>query len=118
MLAVERFTGIYFYGGVVDFRKQIDGLSMLVQEQLCLSLRDPNLFIFLSRDRKKIKCLYWDRTGFALWQKRLEKEQFPAERGREAKTISLDLDQLRWLLDGINIWKIKRHEAVLFEKAG
>lgn len=120
MLDLARFQGIYFYGGVVDFRRSIDGLSLHVQEALGKGheLFGPNIFLFVSRDRRKMKVLYWDRTGFALWYKRLERDRFPVQRGREPKTIELERVQLEWLLSGVDWWKIKRHEPVVLEKAG
>lgn len=51
----------------VDMRKSIDGLSYLVEPMLKQNLASGNLFVFVARDRSKVKCLYWDRTGFALW---------------------------------------------------
>jgi transposase len=118
MLDVSRFGNIYFYGGVVDFRKSIDGLSALVQETLSKNPFDPNLFIFVSRDKRKVKILYWDFTGFVLFYKRLERDKFPMARGREAKTIELSREQFDWLLSGIDWWKIKRHNPVSLEKVG
>lgn len=118
MLDLSRFRGIYFYGGVVDFRRSIDGLSVLVQECMGQNLFGANLFLFVSRDKRKIKLLFWDQTGFALFYKRLEQDRFPVERKREAKTIELERQQLEWLLSGIEWWKLKRHAPVLLEKAG
>ncbi len=51
----------------VDMRKSIDGLSYLVEPLLAQNPASGNLFVFVGRDRSKVKCLYWDRTGFALW---------------------------------------------------
>lgn len=77
-----------------------------------------SLFLFVSRDKRKIKMLFWDLTGFALVYKRLERDRFPVERKREARTIQLQRQQLEWLLSGIDWWKIKRHEPVVLEKVG
>src|SRR5690554_5015351 len=60
----------------VDFRKQIDGLAALVQGELQLDVFGDALFVFVNRQRSRIKILYWHRNGFCLWQKRLEKERF------------------------------------------
>ncbi|MBC8641961.1 IS66 family insertion sequence element accessory protein TnpB [Caballeronia sp. EK] len=56
----------------VDMRKSIDALLHLVEPLLEQKPASGNLFVFVGRDRTKVKCLYWDRTGFALWYKRLE----------------------------------------------
>lgn len=60
----------------VDMRKAIDGLSYLVEPLLAQKPASGNLFVFVARDRSKVKILYWDRTGFALWYKRLERGRF------------------------------------------
>ena len=68
---------VYLCREVVDFRKSINGLSILVEEQLGLSPFGPQLFVFCNRKRDKLKILYWERSGFVLWYKRLEKQRFP-----------------------------------------
>ena len=60
----------------VDFRKGLRGLAVLVESQL---QRDPfveGLFVFCNRSRTSVKLLYWERNGFCLWQKRLERDRF------------------------------------------
>jgi hypothetical protein len=54
----------------VDIRKSIAGLSYLAEPLLAQNAVSGNLFVFVGRDRSKVKCLYWDRTGFALWYRR------------------------------------------------
>src|SRR5262249_40484307 len=68
---------VYLYRGVVDMRKSIDGLSAIVEQELGLSPFAAKLFVFCNRRRDKIKVLYWERAGFVLWYKRLEKQRFP-----------------------------------------
>ena len=60
----------------VDLRKSINGLSILVEEALGLDPFAPQLFVFCNRKRDKVKILYWERTGFVLWYKRLERDRF------------------------------------------
>lgn len=117
MLEFGKFTGIYFYGGVVDFRRSIDGLSALVQAAITQDLYGTNLFLFVSRDKRKVKMLYWDETGFALWYKRLEKDRFPIERKRPDHVIVLKPEELRWFLSGIDLWRIKKHQPVQIQAA-
>lgn len=114
---MSNFQGIFFYGGVVDFRRSIDGLSALVAAAIKQDLYGANLFLFLSRDRRKVKILYWDATGFALWYKRLEKDRFPAERKRPDHTITLKREELEWFLSGIDLWRMKKHQPVVIEAA-
>ncbi|WP_299020014.1 IS66 family insertion sequence element accessory protein TnpB [uncultured Photobacterium sp.] len=67
---------IYLYRHFVDFRKSINGLAALVESETTLALDSGALFLFTNKQRDKIKILYWDTTGFALWYKRLEKDKF------------------------------------------
>ncbi len=62
---------VYLCIDPVDFRKQINGLSMLVQEVLCLDPFSKQLFVFSNRRRDRVKILYWENSGFVLWMKRL-----------------------------------------------
>jgi hypothetical protein len=64
---------IYLYRDAVDFRKSINGLVMVVEQELALSPFAEALYVFCNRGRDKLKLVYWDKTGFALWYKRLEK---------------------------------------------
>jgi len=67
---------VYLHRQFVDFRKSINGLAALVESELALSAMSGALFVFCNKGRDKLKILYWDRTGFALWYKRLEKDKF------------------------------------------
>lgn len=67
---------VYLCRAPIDFRKSIDGLSVLVEQELRLNLFDSALYVFVNRHRNKIKALYWHRNGFCLWQKRLEADKF------------------------------------------
>lgn len=91
---------VYVAVGSVDMRKSIDGLSMLVAGEFDLDPFGGQLFVFGNRRRTMVKVLYWDRNGFCLWQKRLERDRFrwPAS---GAQVLELDSSQLRWLLDGL-----------------
>jgi len=100
---------------VVDFRKGINTLSILVEETLCLDPFSEQLFVFCNRKRDKVKILYWERNGFCLWQKRLEKARFKWPRREAADVITLTGQQLNWLLDGYDVMQMKPHEALFFK---
>ena len=94
---------IYVKPGTTDMRKQINGLSVLVRQELNLNPFSGALFVFCNRRRHLLKVLYWDRTGFAVWMKRLEKARFPWPMSRR-DAEKLDVDQFRQLLSGIDFW--------------
>ena len=77
MKSPKDFKGVYLHRNPVDMRKAINGLSALVQEAGMGELMGPNLFVFSGKRRDVIKVLYFDKSGFCLWQKRLEREKFP-----------------------------------------
>ena len=58
---------IFVKPGPTDFRKQINGLSIIVQEEMELDPLNGNLYIFCNKSRNRLKILYWDKTGFAMW---------------------------------------------------
>lgn len=95
---------IWLYPMPIDFRKQTDGLVMLVADHLQLNPASGQLFLFRNRTANKIKVLWWDRNGFWLFYKRLEKGhfQFPS---LSDKVIELTRDQLGWLLSGLDCMK-------------
>ena len=92
---------IWFHPAPVDFRKQIDGLIMLVADQLMLNPASGQLFLFRDRTGRKIKILWWDRNGFWLFYKRMEKGRLIFPKSNES-VMSLTRDQLGWLLSGLN----------------
>ena len=78
---------VYLHRDPVDFRKSINGLSIIVDQVMELDLISPSLFVFCNRSRDKLKVLYWDQTGFALWYKRLESDKFKWPRKHDQSTI-------------------------------
>ncbi len=92
---------IWLHPKPIDFRKQIDGLITLVADQLLLSPTSGQLFLFRDRSGSKIKTLWWDRNGFWLFYKRMEKGRlrFPAS---NENVLTMTRDQLSWLLSGLD----------------
>lgn len=93
---------VYVVPGVTDLRKAIDGLSVYVEEQLELDPFSGHLFAFCNRRRDMVKVLYWDRNGFCVWQKRLERERFDWPMTGEA-CLRVDMRHFEWLLEGFRI---------------
>ncbi|MCP4887188.1 MAG: IS66 family insertion sequence element accessory protein TnpB, partial [Planctomycetaceae bacterium] len=67
---------VYLCAQPVDFRKSINGLSAMVELEFDLDPFAEALFVFCNRQRDKVKILYWEKNGFCLWYKRLEKDRF------------------------------------------
>jgi len=112
---MKMFTGVpdvYLYRDFVDFRKSINGLSVIVEQQLQLSPFTGSVFVFCNKGRDKLKVLYWDKTGFALWYKRLEKESFKWPKKLSEQSLNLTEQQLHWLLDGFDVLG---HQAIRYE---
>jgi transposase len=116
MRALSTFPQIFVYRRIVDFRKSIDGLSAVVAGDLSLKPFSGALFVFMGRRRDRIKILYWDKTGFAIWYKRLEEARFAWPRGEiENDVVVMTEEQLEWLLSGADVWKIRTHPVLNFE---
>lgn len=108
-------TRIFLVLGHTDMRKSINGLSISVKNRFEMDPFSGYLFVFCNRRKNIIKVLYWDRNGFCLWQKRLEKDRFKwPTRIEELKEI--DRRQLDWLLEGLDIEKIRGHGRLFFRE--
>ncbi|EJE8676015.1 IS66 family insertion sequence element accessory protein TnpB [Vibrio parahaemolyticus] len=100
-------TDIYLHKTPVDFRKGINGLSLIVEQHMNLNPFSEALFVFCNRTRDKLKVLYW--------QKRLEEDKFSWPRKMHGTTLSLSQEQWQWLLDGLDIEKMKPHRALDYQ---
>lgn len=107
---------VYLCREPVDFRKGINGLSVLVEEELKCSPFAEGLYVFVNRNRDKIKILYWEKSGFCLWQKRLEESVFAwPEHLARSDVIALDGQRLNWLLDGFDLRHWRPHTALTYD---
>lgn len=95
---------IYFATGLVDMRNGIDGLRAVVEQVLKKSPNDGHLFVFVGKTRDKVKILFWDKNGYVLYFKRLERGRFqlPAVDERRTK-VEMEATELAMLLDGIDL---------------
>lgn len=111
MILFPSHTRAFLVMGHTDMRKSINGLSMLVEGQVDLDPFSGHVFVFCNRRRTIIKILYWHRNGFCLWHKRLEKEKFQWPESYE-EVMEIGSRRLGWLLEGLEIRRIKGHELL------
>lgn len=104
-------TRVFVRPGATDLRKQINGLAILVQTSMNMDPLSGQMYLFSNHQRRLLKVLYWDRNGFCMWQKRLERDHFPWPKTEEtAREISVE--QLRMLLGGIDFWNA--HQSLTY----
>jgi transposase len=101
----------------VDLRKGFDGLSAAVQTVFDRNVLDGHLFLFLNRRRDRIKLLWWDRDGLALFYKRLERGTYEVPRHAPGnKQLRLDATQLSLLLSGVQLDSVKHRRRYVLAK--
>ena len=106
---------VFLKPGPTDMRKSINGLAGIVQNEFQKDPYQNNLFVFSNRRADRVKILYWDRNGFCLWHKRLEKQRFPWPQD-EVDVMEITQEQLHWLLNGIDFRRA--HKPVHFSRTG
>jgi transposase len=102
---------IWLYLGIADMRRQFDGLSALVTNQMKMSAQQGDWFVFVNRKRTMMKVLYYHQGGYCLWSKRLERGTFAKVAGNDSK-IALNSAQLQCLIDGIYWQKGKQNRRL------
>lgn len=102
---------IYLAVGHTDMRKAINGLSIMVEQDMSLNPFSGDLFVFCNRARTIIKILYWDQNGFCLWHKRLEKHRFKWPTSAD-EVVTIGTRQLNWLLAGLDF--TSAHDRLYF----
>jgi transposase len=107
MLTLPPSVQIWCATAPTDLRRGFDGLSALVRSQLA---RDPlagHLFVFRNKKADRVKVLYWDRDGFCIWYKRLERGRFHFPTA-DAGCLELTPGQLQMILDGVDVEHVRR----------
>jgi len=104
---------IFIRPGYTDLRKASYGLTAIVQEEMKENPFSGSVYLFCNREHKLLKAVYWDKTGFWLCQKRLEKEKFPWPSTIEAAR-EINADELKMLLSGIDFFKA--HKTLYYKK--
>ena len=109
MLLPEGNRRVWLCTEPTDMRKSFDGLSALVKHQLSEDPLSGHLFVFINRRGTQMKILYFDRSGYAVWSKRLEQGRFVTRPQRGAKQ-SLSFAELQCLLEGIEIRQARHYK--------
>jgi transposase len=105
---------IFIRPGQTDLRKAVNGLTAIVQETMKQDPFSGSVYLFCNRERKLLKAVYWDKTGFWLSQKRLERDKYPWPQD-ESEVRELTAEQLQMLLSGIDFFKT--HKELYYKKA-
>lgn len=103
MIAVPGARRYYVYSGVTDMRKSFNGLGGLVRDRMQKELRSGDVFVFINRRRTMIKAMMWDRSGFVIYYKRLEKGTFEFPEKEE-----IEWSQLVMILEGVRLKGLRR----------
>ena len=111
MLSLAHNTRIYLHVPPTDLRKSFDGLTGLVRSAFAADPRDGSWFLFFNKRRDRVKLLWWDGDGYALFYKRLERGTFEMlHTADNAATLELDATQLTLLLSGITLSSAHRRK--------
>jgi transposase len=105
----EAHVRVWLYTRPTDMRKSYDGLSALVKNVLHEDPTGGHLFVFINRKRTQMKVLYFDRSGYCVWSKRLERGRFQNVQDGADK-LALDWTRLKLLLEGIDLRERRQYK--------
>jgi len=116
MFIPESHVRVFVYGKPTDMRKSFTGLYALTKQVLQEDPLSGHVFVFINRRGTQMKSLYWDRSGFCIWAKKLERGTFVSTWNRDAKRELNWLD-FKLLLEGIEPLAVKKRLRFSREKA-
>ena len=104
-MLLDLSSKVYVFQGIADMRISFDRMSEYIRDHKGLDARSGGLYVFFNSSRDKVKILYWDEDGYALWYKRLESGRFKVkiEEGYER----LIGEELKLLLSGMELSRVK-----------
>jgi transposase len=114
MISLPSHTRVFLAPGSTDMRKAINTLSILVEDTLRLDPFSGHLFVFCNHRNTILKVLYWDRNGFCLWQKRLEKHRFKWPQNRD-EVMEIGARELSFILEGLDIRAVEPLEELKYK---
>ena len=109
MLALAGNARFFLHQNPIDLRKGFECLSSIVEGDFEQEVTGGTYFVFINRRRDRMKVLYWDGDGLAIWYKRLEKGTFP---NRKAETIVIERREFFMLLEGVTPHKMQKRFRV------
>jgi transposase len=110
MFFPEGHIRVYLYGQPADMRKSYDGLYALARHGLNQDPTNGHLFVFVNRRATQMKVLYFDRSGWCLWAKRLEAGRFVSD-WSQVRNREMDWTTLKLMLEGIEVKRrLKRYD--------
>ena len=104
---------IFIRPGKTDLRKAVNGLALIIEGQMKGQPLDGNVYLFCNKERKLLKGVWWEKNGFWLSQKRLEKDKYPWPQSSE-EVQELNGEELSMLLSGIDFFKA--HKPLYYKK--
>lgn len=116
MLNLSKDTKVFIYTEDVDMRKSIDGLVILVVEELALNPQSKSLYLFKNKAKDKIKGIIWDDDGFMLLYKRREQGKFKFPKDITTSYYDIDADLFNWLRKGFDFYELQNHPELKTSK--
>lgn len=111
MISFSPAIKIYLHRQPIDMRKSYDGLFGIVKNDLSMDVRSGGLFMFINLRRNRVKLMYWDNDGIAIWQKRLERGSLQHPQPKDnSQHLEIDASELHLLLSGIDLASVKRRK--------
>lgn len=98
---------VHLYGQPCDMRRSFDGLQAMVRHELGADPLDGSLYCFINGRATQMRVLYFDRSGFCIWAKRLEAGRFISDWSR-VRTREMDFTALKMLLEGIEPVRVRK----------
>ncbi|MEI6180928.1 MAG: IS66 family insertion sequence element accessory protein TnpB [Chloroflexales bacterium] len=115
MFRLSANLAVYLHRDAIDFRKSINGLAAIVEHEMGGDPFASAVYVFGNRRFDRIKILGWNRNGFWLLHKRLESERFVWPR-ETSPVIELTVQQLHWMLEGIDLAAMRGHEIIHYKR--
>jgi transposase len=115
MLTISNSTKIFLCMTPIDMRKSFDSLAAIAQDSMSQDAFSGHMFVFRNREETKMKILYWDRDGYAIWYKRLEKGTFKLPAA--AASFEVDTTEFMMLLQGVESTSLKKQKRYSRERA-